>query len=113
MEKMRPSRTIVLGYRVEDRVSGLRGIAVARVEYLNGCIQFCVQPRGATDALRTDSLYIDEGQLRVLGPGVTKSSPQPLRRDRGGPSAHAPKGLGRSREAEEWNYGDPVPRRRP
>jgi len=88
------SARIVLGYKVEDRVSGPRGIAVARVEYLNGCIQFCVQPRGAMDALRTDSLYIDEGQLRVLGSGVTK----PLgKTHQGGPSAHAPKGFGRGK----------------
>ncbi len=33
---------IDLGDEIEDIVTGLRGIAVARVLYLNGCAQVCL-----------------------------------------------------------------------
>lgn len=90
-------KDIELGNKVEDIVSGLVGIAVARVEYLNGCVQFCVQARGATDALKVDSLYIDEGQLKRLGIGLNaqprKSRSKKQTDHRGGPSAHTPRGM--------------------
>lgn len=37
---------IRLGAEVEDRVTGFVGIAVSRVEYLTGCTQIGVQPKG-------------------------------------------------------------------
>ena len=83
--------TIKLGEKVTDIVTGVTGIAVARVEYLNGCVQFCVQPKGALDALKTDSLYIDQGQLKRVGAGITAV----VERGKGGPSAHTPSGMGR------------------
>lgn len=89
------STSIELGNKVECIITGIVGIAVARVEYLNGCVQFCVQPRGAMDALKTDSLYIDEGQLKRINIGILA---QPRRgrtqRTTGGPSAHTPRGQG-------------------
>lgn len=33
-----------LGVRVRDMVTGFEGIVVARVEFLNGCIQYMVKP---------------------------------------------------------------------
>lgn len=110
---------IRLGDKVEDRVTGLVGIAVARIEYLNGCVQWCLQPRVAEDAMKIDSHYIDEGQLKRIGDGinppmkklaaldelvrsrvarhfkVTKEKRKPSRdkrrRSGGGPSVHVPK----------------------
>ena len=85
---------IVLGDKVEDRVTGLQGIAVARVEYLNGCVQFCVQPRTAKDAMVIDSLYIDEGQLKVIGRGLNTTEKKRFiqRKINGGSVAHVPTG---------------------
>lgn len=43
---------IKLGDKVKDTTSGLVGIVVSKTEYLNGCIQFAVQPpykKGATE----------------------------------------------------------------
>lgn len=88
---------VKLGEKVKDIVTGISGIAVAKVHYLNGCIQFCVQPRAAMDALKTDSLYIDEGQLEKIGDGINVPKAKVTKRIKpqygGGPSAHAPQGL--------------------
>lgn len=81
---------IELGEKVKDIVSGVEGIAVARVEYLNGCIQYCVAPKGGIDALKTDSLYIDEGQLKIIGKGIRVD----IAKAAGGPQ-RTPKGQGR------------------
>lgn len=99
-----------LGDKVEDRVTGLVGIAVARIEYLNGCVQWCLQPRVAEDAMKIDSHYIDEGQLRKVSDGINpprqllsklrgmvkrarkeRVIEPPRRRRSGGPSVHVPK----------------------
>ena len=31
----------VMGKEVKDIVTGFKGIVTAKIEYLNGCIQFC------------------------------------------------------------------------
>lgn len=75
-----------MGDKVVDIVSGLVGIAVARVEYLNGCIQWCVAPKGQPDALKVDSYYIDEGQLKRIDRGINKPAPRlRVTRRSGGP----------------------------
>lgn len=57
---------IKLGDKVKDKISGLEGIVVSRIEYLNGCVQYGVMPKmkkGATELL---SWNIDEAQLVSL-----------------------------------------------
>ena len=61
---------IELGYTVRDVVTGFTGIATARVEYLNGCVQFCVTPK-AVDNKVVDSVYIDHQRLEALDQGLT------------------------------------------
>lgn len=34
-----------LGEKVRDGVTGFKGVITARVEYLNGCLQYCVEPK--------------------------------------------------------------------
>ena len=61
---------IVLGTKVRDKVSGLTGITVSRTEYLNGCVQYGVQPKlkeGKTDIV---TWSIDEETLVVVGKPV-------------------------------------------
>jgi hypothetical protein len=62
-------REIKLGYKVRDRVSGFEGIVTARLEYLNGCVQFCVMPKVGKDG-KVDGIYFDSQQLEVLGEGL-------------------------------------------
>lgn len=62
---------IKLGSKVRDRVTGITGIAVARIEYLNGCIQYCLVPAAKKgDTARPDGVYLDMGQLEVIGDGL-------------------------------------------
>lgn len=62
-----------LGWRVKDSVSGIVGIVIARIEYLNGCIQYCVVPPFTPGAIEVSSFYIDEVQLEKVDDGVIKS----------------------------------------
>ncbi len=59
---------IKLGDKVKDKVTGFTGIATAKCEYLNGCIQFCVMPKmKAKDGKHPDGIFVDQGQLDVVG----------------------------------------------
>jgi len=63
---------IRLGQQVRDKVSGFTGIATAKVEYLNGCVQYCVKPKIKTknDNTMPEGQYIDEGQLEIISKGL-------------------------------------------
>jgi hypothetical protein len=58
---------IKLGDIVQDRISGFKGTVIAKVEYLNGCIQFCVKPKTGKDGKMIEGEYIDMEQLEVVG----------------------------------------------
>lgn len=75
---------IQLGEKVRDTVTGFEGIAVARLEYLNGCVQYCVQPP-AKDNKVEEGTWVDEAQLQAVGVGVTVA-----KRGTGGPVPNAP-----------------------
>lgn len=55
-----------LGDKVRDRVSGLEGIATARLEYLNGCTQYGVSGKVGKDGKIPDTMYIDHTQLELI-----------------------------------------------
>lgn len=57
---------IILGSKVQDKVTGFTGIATAKVEYLNGCIQYCVKPKVGEDGKMPEGSYIDHQQLVVI-----------------------------------------------
>lgn len=58
--------TIHLGDKVKDRITGFTGIATARCKYLNGCVQFCVEPKVDKDGDMRKHRYIDREQLIVV-----------------------------------------------
>lgn len=78
---------IKLGQEVEDIVSGLTGIAIARTEWLNGCTRICVQPKLDKDGKFVDSMDFDEPQLKVINENPLKRGPT----DTGGPMGYSPK----------------------
>ena len=51
-------------------VTGFKGIATAKIEYINGCVQYCVVPPVGADGKRIDGEYIDHQQLLITGTGV-------------------------------------------
>lgn len=76
---------IILGNKVKDKVSGLEGIAIARHEFLNGCIRYTVQQKVEKDGKLPDEKWFDENQLEVCSVGVTnKIKP----RTTGGPTGN-------------------------
>jgi len=83
---------IPLGSRIRDRVTGLEGIATARVHYLNGCIQYCLAPQiSGEDKTKVPAIhYIDIGQLEVLDSGIITDIPETTGIT-GGPQRHAPR----------------------
>jgi len=68
---------IKLRQKVKDKVSGATGIVTARCEYLNGCVQYCVTPKGKANGDKFPiSQYIDQEQLVVVSKGVCIKSEQ-------------------------------------
>lgn len=84
--KNTPKHKFELGQRLRDTASGFTGIATARCEYLNGCIQYGIKPPVGEDGKMLEVFYIDEGQLEVVDNGIF-----PHAQTIGGPSADAPK----------------------
>jgi hypothetical protein len=64
---------IKLGQEVRDVVTGFEGIATSKVEYINGCVQFGVQPKAA-DGKFPESVYLDHQRLQVMGDGPVMPS---------------------------------------
>jgi hypothetical protein len=84
--------TVNLGDKVKDRVSGLTGIAVARTQWLNGCVRIAIQPSTLDkDGKVQEATYVDEPQIDILKAGAIKveiGTPEPVRTERnktGGP----------------------------
>ena len=59
---------IMLGDKVKDTVSGLVGIATAKTEYLNGCVQYGVSIQLKKNETELKTYYIDKEQLVVIKP---------------------------------------------
>lgn len=83
---------IKLGNKVKDIVTGFEGIAVSKVEYLNGCVQYCVKPAKGKDGKMPEGEYIDQQQLSFVSVGVAVKV-----KDTGGVMSDAPKGNGMAR----------------
>lgn len=58
---------IALGTKVKDKVTGLRGVVVARTEWLFGCLRYTVQPQKLKDGSPIAMETFDEDALVVLG----------------------------------------------
>lgn len=81
---------INLGDKVKDKVTGYEGIATSRVEYLNKCVQYCVEPKVGKDGRKPDGVYIDIDQLEVTQRSAVKIDTEST----GGMMANTPKGMG-------------------
>lgn len=62
---------IKLGSKIKDKVTGMEGIAISKVEYLNGCVQYCLKPKAKKGETKMpEGVYIDYNQLEVIGKGL-------------------------------------------
>jgi len=64
---------IKVGQQVRDVVTGFEGIATSKVEYINGCTQFGVQPK-AVDGKFPEAVYLDHQRLQLVGEGPAMPS---------------------------------------
>ena len=76
---------IILGDKVRDKVSGLEGIAVTRLEYMNGCVQYTVTAKIKKGETEIASWNIDQEQLEVMSEKKVKVKRKPT----GGPTMRA------------------------
>lgn len=76
------SNKVKLGDKVRDAVTGFEGIAVAKTEWLNGCMRITVQPPIDKDGKVPDSYTFDEPQLERVEAEAVSAGP----RDTGGPA---------------------------
>jgi len=83
--------TIEMGMKVKDKISDFEGIVTARIEYINGCVQYRVSPKVDKDGKVPDSLYIDAEQLEVVET-VESAAVRIQKAATGGPSDKAPQG---------------------
>jgi len=65
---------IKLRQKVRDKITGFEGITTARIEYDNGCIQFCVKPKMTEPGKMPEGQYIDVEQLVFIKEGETIDS---------------------------------------
>ena len=72
---------IKLGDKVRDKITGFMGIAVAKTEFLNGCIQFNVLPKGDKINKMPDEISIDEQSLEI----VKVKRKKKIKKEMGGP----------------------------
>ena len=57
---------IKLGDKVKCKLTGFTGIAVARTEFINGCIQWSVLPKGDKSNKMPEEMGIDEQSLEII-----------------------------------------------
>jgi hypothetical protein len=53
---------------VQDKVTGFKGFIVVRVEHMNDCIRYVVQPGADKKGKRPDSMVIDGPNLVIIAP---------------------------------------------
>lgn len=59
-------QAVQLGDKVIDQISGFTGTVISKVEYLNGCVQFCVLPKCDKDGKYVEGIYFDSQRLQVI-----------------------------------------------
>ena len=77
-----------LGEKLRDLVSGIEGIAVARLEHLNGCVHYCIKPPAGDDNKDIDGIYVDSQQVVKVDAGIAK---QVVANNTGGSAKGAPR----------------------
>ena len=79
------------GDELECIVTGFKGIVISRIEWLNGCIQYCLKPKMKKKKDETIKMpegeYIDEQQLKLIEPKKINPKIKPTE----GPGSDYPK----------------------
>lgn len=71
---------IKLGEMVEDNVTGFRGIATTRSEFMNGCVFFSVQGKAVKKGDAPPKWQrFEHFRLKKVGAGISASLPKPVK----------------------------------
>ena len=75
---------LTLGDLVQDRVTGLKGIATCKTTFLNGCVQVEITPRLKDNDLgspeKTMGIAVDIQQIKRVGCGLNTTPREKKRR---------------------------------
>lgn len=90
-------KSVALGDRAKDTVTGLTGIVTGITYWLHGCIRVGLQPEEIKDGKVTEAVWFDQSQLVVVDEGVHQpmlltvgpAIRRETRRSNGGPSREA------------------------
>ncbi|RLC38441.1 hypothetical protein DRH27_02240 [Candidatus Falkowbacteria bacterium] len=83
-------KLIKLGDTVQCIHTGVKGVAVAKTEFYNGCIQYTIAPKATKEGKLPEEVGIDEQSLKIV---IAKTKPR-LKRTTGGPRNKAPRQRG-------------------
>lgn len=72
---------IKLGSTCIDKATGYKGIATAKVEFLNGNVQYSIVPKAKAGADYPNGISLDGAQLDVADPGISDVSVTPKQTD--------------------------------
>lgn len=73
-----PKTKIELGDEVEDVTAKASGVAIGRVEYLDGSKAWLVQPQYSEDGRRIPVIEVQDAYARRVGDGVCVDPKPPL-----------------------------------
>jgi len=59
-------KEIQFGDKVRCKITGFIGIAVAKTEFINGCVQWNVLPKGDKNNKMPEDIGIDEQSLEIV-----------------------------------------------
>lgn len=79
-------KDIKLGTRIKDKVTDLEGIAIAKISYLNGCVQYSIKPKVTKDGKVNEGEWVDSQQVEIVDEGISIEETET-----GGYSSIAPK----------------------
>jgi hypothetical protein len=89
MKRTLKSKTLELGDLARDRITGYKGVAVAKTEWINGCMRWTLQACKLTkDGAQSPTECFDEEQIAV----VRKRFIAPFHRATGKAGARKPPG---------------------
>jgi hypothetical protein len=84
------ARRKLLGKKVREVVTGLEGIAVAKIDYMNGCRQYSIQPQVCKDGVPAEAKWWDAEQVELL---KDKKVVSKKKKPTGGPPPSNTKGM--------------------
>ena len=71
---------ILFNSLVRDKITGFEGFVILRVEHMNGCLRYGIQPKVDKEGKRPDFVVIDGPNLTIVDPptdGLEKTSETP------------------------------------